>query len=434
MVDHKITSCIVEEYAERQALYNEIHSRPFLTLDTPSRCTHIAVFDGENGGQGDYEHLCKLCAHYNLPIPQATSKHQIIDFGSFRLKWERHTEFCTYTFIREGLGKNAFQDTAISVVPQDWLKSIPGELLVGLHVLIEERPGDGIYSAAELKDIFGNNTVVAASGARENATAWTDFHIYGDGFGRLLVGNINMLSDQTGRFVQRLLEIETYRMMAMLAFPLCKWVGAETVAIEQELSDNVQLMTEVSSPEDEKELLKKLTDMAAKIEHVSAMTSYRFNATTAYNQLVERRIDNLKEKPIDGYQRFSSFMNRRFAPAMRTCASMQDRIANLSRRINRASTLLQTRIDTTMQSQNSQLLESMARRARIQLRMQQTVEGLSVVAMSYYGVGLISYLAKAAYKVWPFIDPAIATGIATPFVLLLAFLGIRKIRKMIGHE
>src|SRR3546814_18423991 len=60
-----------------------------------------------------------------------------------------------------------------------------------------------------------------------------------------------------------------------------------------------------------------------------------------------------------------------------------------------ASNLLRTRVDIELEAQNRDVLMSMNRRARLQLRLQETVEGLSVVAISYYVVGLVGYAAKA---------------------------------------
>jgi uncharacterized membrane-anchored protein len=104
---------------------------------------------------------------------------------------------------------------------------------------------------------------------------------------------------------------------------------------------------------------------------------------------------------------------------------MQD---SLSERISRASELLRTRVDITLQRQNQTILGTMARRATLQLRLQQTVEGLSVAAVSYYVVGLIGYFARALLAVGLPINPDICIAAAIPVVVIMAALGVRHIR------
>ena len=427
----RVTPCLMKEFPTRHILNNEVHSRPFIQVASPTRCCHMAILTGEAGQNADLEHLAALCRHYNLPTPPTDSKHQIIDFGTFRLKWERHTEFCSYTFLRKGKGQDPFKDTALSVVPEEWVKSIPGELLVGVHLFIDRTEESQFGNREKLEDIFGNNLVVGARAGSSGTQILTDFHIHGDGFSRILV-NDNCSSDtQAGRLVQRILEIETYRMMAMLAVPLTGEISKATREIEQELADVVQQMMNLDDPAREHEVLDRLTRMAAEVEHLSAGSTFRFNASKAYYTLVEKRIENIKEEPLTGYQTISSFLQRRIAPAMRTCISMEDRVAILSRRVNRASTLLQTRINTTLQAQNKQLLESMDRRARVQLRLQQTVEGLSVVAISYYALGIINYMAQGGKRVLPSLDSYLVTALAAPLVILGVAWGLRRLHRVI---
>ncbi|WP_417319282.1 DUF3422 family protein [Emcibacter sp.] len=427
----RVTPCLMKEFPARHDLNNEVHSRPYIQISSPGRCCHMAILTGEAGRNADLEHLAALCRHYNLPTPPAGCNHQILDFGTFRLKWERHTEFCSYTFIRKGKGQDPFRDTALSVVPEEWLKNIPGELLVGVHLFIDKVDESHYGNRELLEDIFGDNVVVGARAGSSGAQVWTDFQIHGDGFSRILVNDAGMSETQAGRLVQRLLEIETYRLMAMLAMPLTGEISKATREIEQELADVVEKMMSVDNPEREQEILTRLTKMAARVEHLSAGSTYRFNASKAYYALVEKRIENIKEEPLKGFQTISSFLERRIGPAMRTCISMEDRIAILSRRVNRASTLLQTRINTTLQSQNKQLLESMDRRARLQLRLQQTVEGLSVVAISYYALGIINYMAHGGQKLLPSIEPYLVTAGAAPVVVLGVAWGLRRLHRVI---
>ena len=102
--------------------------------------------------------------------------------------------------------------------------------------------------------------------------------------------------------------------------------------------------------------------------------------------------------------------------------------------VARATKLLSTRIDISRQQQNQSLLESMNRRAKTQLRLQATVEGLSVAAVTYYVVGLIGTLAKGVASMGVPINTTIATAASIPAVAGLAYLGIRRLRVKRSRE
>ena len=125
-------------------------------------------------------------------------------------------------------------------------------------------------------------------------------------------------------------------------------------------------------------------------------------------------------------------MNRRYDPAMRTVKSAEVRLNAMVERAARAGELLRTRVDVARQAQNQKLLESMDRRSDLQLRLQRTVEGLSVVAISYYAVSL------AAYAVYPIakeigISKEMAVAGLTPLVVAVVWLALRRIRNGVGH-
>jgi len=181
-------------------------------------------------------------------------------------------------------------------------------------------------------------------------------------------------------------------------------------------------------------LLNELTRLAASVESSASASKYRFGAAHAYHELVRNRIRDLREERIPGLQTIGEFMTRRLAPAMNTCESVAQRQDELSVRIARSSDLLRTRVDIEREHQNLQMLAQMNRRAKLQLRLQQTVEGLSVAAITYYAVGLIGYLAKAAKSMGVHLDPDIVTGISIPLVALLVALGVRHIRKSMQRE
>ncbi|HEX9568091.1 MAG TPA: DUF3422 domain-containing protein [Rhodospirillales bacterium] len=419
-----------KEHSLRQTLAEELHARPHGVVDAPAKISHIAAINDENSAEADHAHLARLCQAFNATPPPAGVTHLTQDLGPFRLKWERHTEFTTYTFIQEAPFERPFKDTVIGLVPQDWLAALPGRVLVATHLAVDskdmaERP------VPEIVGLFDNNTVTGGYVASRGAILWTDFRIHGDGFSRFLIRDIGMNHRAMARLVQRTLEIETYRSLAMLAFPLAREARAKIAEAESEVSKIIGRLSEIEGVNEERELLGRLSKLAAEAERISAATSYRFSATNAYHKLVRQRLKGLREERIVGLQLAGEFIDRRLAPAMDTVKNCAERQENLSNRISRASDLLRTRVDVALEGQNRDLLRSMDRRARVQLRLQATVEGLSVVAMSYYLLGMISYIAKGAQGFGAALDPFIVVTVAFPFVVAAVWFGVRRVRRSI---
>jgi uncharacterized membrane-anchored protein len=235
-----------------------------------------------------------------------------------------------------------------------------------------------------------------------------------DGFTRVLVLDFGLPRDQAAREAQRLCEIEAYRMLAMQGFPVAQREAALLAGLEQTLQGTVDAMANDSSHDDAR-AFETLTRLAAEVEHGTARTRYRFSATRAYRAIVDQRLADLREQRISGVQTLTGFLSRRFTPAMALCDSIDRRLTDVGERINRATSLARVRIEAQREQGNQDLLRALAQRQKQQLQLQQTVEGLSVVAISYYALGLVGYLAKAAAKVVPALanlSPEVVVGVA----------------------
>jgi len=421
----------LKEYPERREIADELHARPYAHMRSPVRITHLVCLASERAKHHAERNVSALCERFNYPGPAAGAAHFIADFGSFRLKWERHTEFESFTFIREGQFDQPFEGAAIDLVPSDWMETLPGDILVAANVSVEDvdKPERSI---GEIADIFAGNTVTGSLVLDRKARFWTDHKIQQDGFLRILVRNDRLDQRGLGRLVHRLLEIETYRMLAMLAFPLAKKSIPQLAIAEKTLSGIVGRLPQLKNIEDERESLDQLMALAAESETISANTAYRFSAARAYHGLVEQRVRELREERLDRIQVSGNFLYRRLTPAMSTCENMSRRQETLASRIARASNLLRTRVDVARQEQNQELLVSMDKRAHLQLRLQETVEGLSVVAISYYLMGLVSYLAKGIKGLGVPVDTDVVVSIAFPVVLGGVWFGVRRIRRALN--
>lgn len=423
----------LREHPLRLEIDREFHARPSEELESPCLISHLGLLTGpgREAIDRDRAHIARLCTRFGLPTPPASAVHLSIDCETFRLKWERHSEFAAYTFITSAApAQNPFAATAIQNVPPDWLAELAGELLVASHLTLCVNP---VLASGHAPDFFNAPDLTGSRVADGTALVWSDFQQASDGFTRILVVDEGMQPSQAGRLIQRLLNIETYRIMAMLGFPLARQVGADINQIEDRLTTLTRNINLDSGLEQDHALLAELSELAARTEQITASTTYRFGASRAYYTLVERRIAELHENPLPGVQNFHEFVDRRLAPAMRTVEATRERQDSLSSRIARAANLLRTRVDVALEHQNRDLLHSMDRRADLQLRLQETVEGLSVVVLSYYLIGLISYAAKALNKLGLPLNPDLIAGLAIPVIMIGVGLGIRRMRQKLVH-
>lgn len=414
----------------RLELHEEVHARPSEALQVPLRLTFLALASDAVSRGREWQHVRELAARFGMELPGQARNHFSADLGAFRIKFERHSEFARYKFIVPGAPDAAFAHPAIEEVPADWLAALPGTVMVAAHATLVLAAAGDATADQPAAGLFDGNIVIGSRIAEGAGDAFTDFLLH-DGYSRFLIRNRTMTPRQTGRMVQRLLEIETYRMMALLALPVAQQLSPYLSGAERELSQITLLLAD-STETDEPHLLDRLTRLEAGIESRESENAYRFGAATAYYELVQRRIDELREQRIQGLQTFREFTERRLAPAMNTCRAAAARQESLSQRVARATQLLSTRVDVSREKQNQAVLESMNRRAAAQLRLQQTVEGLSVAAITYYIVGLVGYVAKGAKSAGLDLNPEIVMAVSIPIVLLLGIYGLRKVRNSLS--
>jgi uncharacterized membrane-anchored protein len=432
MASNELTARLPTDHPLRGELHEEVHARPSEALQAPLRVTYLALVSDPASRAQEWQHVRALAARYGVTAPDRSLNHFSADLGPFRLKWERHSEFARYKFIVPGAADKLFAQPAIASVPAAWLEGLTGSVIVAAHADLglaqEGDPGHDSVSA----QVFGGNIVIGSRIADGAGEAYTDFRLY-DGCSRFYLRNRSMSPRQAGRMLQRLLEIETYRMMALMALPVAQQLTPFLTGAERELSQITTLLAE-STEADEPVLLDRLTRLEAGIESRESAHAYRFAAAAAYYELVQRRIEELREQRIQGLQTFREFTERRLAPAMNTCRAAAARQESLSQRVARATQLLSTRVDVTREKQNQAVLESMNRRAAAQLRLQQTVEGLSIAAITYYIVGLVGYAAKGAKAAGFAVNPDIAMAVSIPLVLVLGVLAMRRLRKAITRQ
>ena len=426
----------ISDHPLRYALTGELHARPFPNVDAPQVVAFLAIKQAGDAAardrdrSADMAHLVALLKHYGAPLPDPDATHYYGAMGKFHLKWEQHTEFVTYTAFGDELSARPFDPSEFDVFPTHWLDAAPGQRLTSCLLRLMRQVGKEDDLLDHLREWFVPESLAAAQVLEGAAIVASDFRSDPAGHTRFAV----FVPEQTGtrrvgRIIQRLLEIETYKTMSMLGFALTREIGGKVGLLDRQLSD---LMAKMSAQELRPETtLDALLDVSVELENVVAQSAFRFAGTEAYKAIVDERIRALRESRFAGRQGFGEFMMRRYEPAMRTVISMERRLERMSARALRASDLLRTRVDVERSAQNQAILESMDKRADLQLRLQHTVEGLSVVAISYYAVSLVSYL------LYPLADmTGLSKGLLTAAVTLpvvgLVWAAVRRIRKRIG--
>ena len=422
----------IADHPLRYELTNELHARPFPTLQAPCTAVYLAVKREQDAAKRDRDadraHLTALLDRYGAKHPQPGATHYFGEIGRHRLKWESHTEMVTYTVFSDGVSERPFDAADFDVFPSDWLAEAPGQRITS--AMIRVVPWESREAArADIDKWFVAESVAVARVLDDAGVIAGDFRIDPAGHLRFSLHVAPETGQRrVGRIVQRLAEIETYKTMSMLGFARVRAMSRQMGETDSRLSRLVDDMTSGSQPAED--TLEGLLEVSAELEALVAQSSFRFGATAAYEQIVHQRIGALRETRFNGRQTFYEFMMRRYDPAMRTVAATKERLKAMSDRAMRAGDLLRTGVDVARSAQNQSLLESMDRRADLQLRLQRTVEGLSVVAISYYAVSLAGYLLYPLTEVLG-VSKGMVTAVVTLPVVAMVWWMVQRIRRKI---
>ncbi len=415
------------EHPQRVNVLGELHARPFLPLEMPRRIYHFAFMTDAEEAQEDRRAVAALAAQRGAAPPAPDARYHFFDFGPWDLRWEQHAEFTTYTWSTSRGAEEPFAHPNPIAAGEISFRG-PGELISAVHMCCIAR--DGLIE--DLSGYLDDSSLCVVRAAEHSARVATDFQVDPVGFTRVLIESTGLTKTRAGRLTQRVLEIETYRTLSLLGLPVSRSIRADLDRMESELAGITGEIATVESSHKSQELLRRLSALTAELEAQAARTAYRFSATRAYYSIVNSRLDVIREAQSEEYPTISAFFNRRLRPAIDTCDAAEARQSRLSVQLARTTELLSTGIQSDLEQQNRDLLQSMNRRARMQLLLQQTVEGLSVAAISYYVVGLVGYLAKGLKETGLLphdIGTGLVMGIAVPVVVLSVWFAMHQIRR-----
>ena len=412
---------MIRSHALRASLSEEMHVRRLPRFAAPCRLMQIVTVMGEKAGDAARRHIEALAQTGQLAVPIA-GKYAVLVLGEVTLVWERHTEFASYTLLRAGGFDAPFDPAHFQPQLDAILADMPGEIVRATQIAIAAKDA-AEPTATDREAWFASEATVVCDVADGAARIVSDFRLHDDGYGRLLILDRDLAGDEPAQLVLRLQELGNYRNMALLGLPLAQHLTPVVSGLETRLAELTRAVSERTSEDDQ--LLDELTYLSAELARLVAETRYRMSATRAYAQLSMDRLASLKIGAVRGHQTLADFTERRLMPAVRTCDSFSARLEDLSQRAAWTSELLRTRIDIALAKQNRDLLTSMDRRTQVQLRLQQTVEGLSVVAISYYLVALVGYMLGAV----PGLHHGVAMAVAVPLVLAGVTLALLRLRR-----
>lgn len=416
------------EHESRAAILAELHARPFVPLEVPRRIYHFAFETNREQAAADRAALARLAQDHGAQPPAADAKFHSFFLGDWRLRWEQHTEFTTYTW-GTGVGAQTPFSHPDPVASGDITFTQPGPLIVATHLCVI----DATAPLQELATLFTSQSLCVIGVGKEGAHALADFAVDPHGFTRMAIRLSKASPMEAGRLAQRLLEVETYRTMALLGLPLARKVTPEISAMEEELSGITHAISDGQDSQSNQALLKRLSDILAASEALATRTAFRFGASRAYHALVKNRLELLQETKEDDYPTISNFLSARLGPAIETCNAVEARQTRFSTDVARTVNLMRTGVTLDMERQNGALLDDMVRRTRLQMRLNRMVQGISAAGLAYYLVGLFAYLADGLTEAGALpasVSAKMAEAVSVPLAIAISWAFMARVRSM----
>lgn len=432
------------DHPARERLLAELHARPAPRVSAPARAVHLALKESRYAANRDRDSDRALMrALAAASESELAVRHVGLDVAGYRVVWENHTEYAAYTAVRpladvahegDAGGSDTVQEPFIedprALFADEWLGQAVARRIAAVIVEVRAMPEDRERIPVLVWSWFASPPIISSVLGGAGVLAG-DLTPDGDGYTRwVLFVDSSVGPGRIGRTLQRLFDLETYRMLALLGFDRSHELSVKLNELDPDLTALISEMDDPARPADE--MLHELLALTARLEGLAMSHQFRFGATTAYASIVEDRLRALSEERFLGRQTLGELLTRRYVPAIRTAQSAEHRLDRMLERSRRAAELLRTRLDVARAAQNQALLRSMDARSDLQLRLQTTVEGLSVIAVSYYLLGLIGYVLAPLAESTD-VDKAWLLAALAPVVLLGVWLGLRQVKRRLRH-
>lgn len=411
------------EHELRRQVVTEMHLRKWPIVHPP--CLIIQWVRSVLPEERDEEalHLHQQSGQPDTFLPPSFLEGMLQDGIMFA--WERQSEGSSLTLFFPNASMDSFIQPLLRQqwkTVEDWGEQFPGRVIRATRIWVanDDQEAECAVSAAGIE----SDEMVSCTIANR-ARLWSDFRIHANGYGSLVIAANGTDPRDLSRSLQRLQELGNYRNRALLGLPIAQQNWPELNEIEARLQE---ISSHLSDPErTDDSLLMEISEIQERLTAVATATNFRMSATAAYATLVEERLEELESTTIRGHASLADFTQRRFRPAIRTCAALSSRVEILSARAGQITSLLRTRVETRIENQNAQLLSSMDRSAKRQLRLQELIENFSILALSYYAVGLLHYILlgltglseEAKYR---------TTAALVPIILLIICLSVKTVK------
>eukprot|EP00899_Mesostigma_viride_P016669 jgi/Mesvir1/25002/Mv16958-RA.2 len=389
----------------RQYLEKETLARPFLVTVAPSIGLHIAFLREKklDNARPEQEHLQRLIDIYGIKhhpgeVPAEERRDFCARLGPCTMRYQQYSEFSTYTFYNFKISpaeySSPFTQSIFSLLPEDWIASIPGQVFLSLQfavtpakVPIEDwlqgtvtKPvrdnirrlffgrtagqldeglswswGSEGSVRAQMLQLNGGQVTEDGLGSADKAFCslrfFSDYRIKKNGCTWLLVQYCEEeeFSPRASRSIQRFLDMEQYRLLVLLALRVAQMANRQLYCFMERLTS---LVARVQTERNETKLLNDLITMARDCEEMTSPLFQRFLACEAYGSIVHQRLDRLRMRSIDGLSSLPAFVTKRLDPALHTCNSVDRRLHQLIITVYRTTDLLRTRVDVKLQNQN----------------------------------------------------------------------------------
>ncbi|SDG85909.1 DUF3422 domain-containing protein [Pelagibacterium luteolum] len=408
------------EHPYRDAVLAELHARPVELVETNMRVRRLVLAVPTRSGamRAAIARFEDFAAANGYAVSNEGGRQFQFQTAERLVSWEFHTEFITLTWYSPLTdAENLPGDIGLDALDE-------AELLGAMRVDMIDEPElpERVFPS------FNPTSLCFVAVEFGNAQIAADFVPDDDKFIRFEFAAAKLSPLRRAITLRRILEVETYRTMALLALPLARQTAPALRAVEMELTDVVEDLSGLDTIDAVQERLKKLHDLSVRSGQISEQLNYRFAASYAYGAILKRRLEKLRETTMGQGSSLSSFIGNRVEPALATFEAMDKRLSVLSQKLERAIELLNVRISLDMQIQNKAVLDTIAETAKSQFRLQHAVEGLSTIAITYYLIGILGYALAAPLEATGW-NKTLVISILSPLALLMVFFGLRALRR-----
>ncbi len=422
-------------------IHREMHARVSVPVTAPCRIRHSAYLLPGDGRAGDgavrqrFEEIAGRLGIARDAIrwgERSGEVTRVLPRGkSLRVVWELHSEFYSFTTYHSA-GQAASADEAVEPFTFPALPAL-GEKLVDLDLLVVPglELGDVLPSFLHPGTIYGGR--VLQGGAR----VWSTFQVDENGQGRTVIGAGELPPGRLGRLVRRLVEIENYYHLILLPLQEYRTQEAALHAMERGIalrSEDIaaELASREADPQSEHRWLVYLTRDLAELIGLTERMRYRLSAADSYYAIFEERLHWLREETGAGYQSIEEFLRARIGPAIRSYRNFIERADSLAGQLTSLGNMMRTRVNLNMEVQSLQTLKVLNRRVELQLLLQRTVEGLSIIVLAYYFTGLAGHVVHALASLWPLPLPEpVLTALTIPVWLALGWGVTLRIKRLV---